>query len=175
MPAFDTPNGFRMTTTNSSLSTRPLTIISGGQTGVDRAALDMAMALKLPHTGWCPRGRLAEDGPIDPVYNLQETSTSTYSQRTHRNVTDSDGTMIIYLSVLSGGSLLTSQSAKKAGRPLLLVDLESANDKNFQTVLSWLDDERIHFLNVAGPRESTHPGIYNRASIFLRRLLSPSA
>jgi len=175
VPAFDTPNGFRMRTTNSSPSTHPLTIISGGQTGVDRAALDMAMALKLPHAGWCPRGRLAEDGPIDQVYNLQETSKSVYSQRTHRNVMDSDGTMIIYLSVLAGGSLLTSQSARTSGRPLVLVDLESANDKTFQTVLSWLDAERIHFLNVAGPRESTHPGIYNRASIFLRQLLSPSA
>ena len=175
MPVFDTRNGFRMTIATSSISSRPLTIISGGQTGVDRAALDIAIALKLPHTGWCPRGRLAEDGQIDQIYNLQETSKSIYSQRTHRNVMDSDGTLIIYVSILAGGSLLTSQSAKTAARPLVLVDLANANDETFPTVLSWLDAERVHFLNVAGPRESTHPGIYNRASIFLRRLLSPSA
>ena len=141
-------------------------IISGGQTGVDRAALDVALALKIPCGGWCPNGRLAEDGPLDPKYPLKETPDSTYSQRTKWNVRDSDGTLILYRNDLSGGTSLTVKLATQYRKPHLILDLSQHPSPT--TFLRWSQKNPIEILNVAGPRESGALGIHNQASIFLR-------
>lgn len=143
-------------------------IVSGGQTGVDRAALDAAIFLELEHGGWCPLGRRAEDGRIDSIYNLQETSERDYVVRTEQNVIDSDGTLVLYSGAVTGGTLLTVNLAKRHGRSLLLVDLNRSDDSNrIHDFLQWIQDSNIHVLNVAGPRESSCPGISNRAGDFL--------
>src|ERR1039457_5001154 len=91
-------------------------IRSGGQTGADRAALDWAMKNGVPYVGWCPKGRKAEDGPLDERYQLTETPSSEYVQRTEWNVRDADGTVIFSIAkTLTGGSRLTADYAKKQG------------------------------------------------------------
>lgn len=145
-------------------------MISGGQTGVDRAALDVAIELGLPHGGWCPSGRKAEDGPIPGRYALRETDSPRYDIRTARNVADSDGTLIIYRGILQGGTALTRDYARRQGKPLLLVDLDHPVFPEF--VRGWLVAENIHVLNVAGPRESQSNGIAQAAAAFLRRVLA---
>ena len=95
-------------------------IVSGGQTGVDRAALDTALKLEIPCGGWCPKDRRAEDGVLDVMYPLLETPLQRYSQRTEWNVRDSDGTLVLYQEFLTGGSAYTVELAKKYERPLLL-------------------------------------------------------
>src|SRR5512134_3746342 len=101
-------------------------VVSGGQTGVDRAALDAALALGLPCGGWCPRGRRAEDGAIPLHYPLRETPTARYPQRTEWNVRDSDGTLILTRGRPRGGTAYTISVARRLGRPLLVVDLAEA-------------------------------------------------
>ncbi|MDX1697681.1 MAG: putative molybdenum carrier protein [Thiohalobacterales bacterium] len=145
-------------------------IVSGGQTGVDRAALDIALALGIPCGGWCPRGRGAEDGVIPARYPLQETGSHDYAERTRRNVIDSDGTLILAIGALHGGTLLTAQLAEKSGKPCLVVDLASPPDPG--KVDSWIRENQISVLNVAGPRESQHPGIHALAGEFLIEILS---
>ncbi|PSQ85488.1 MAG: molybdenum cofactor carrier, partial [Bacteroidetes bacterium QH_2_63_10] len=88
-------------------------IISGGQTGVDRAALDAALAFNVPVGGWCPKGRRAEDGQIPDRYPLEETPSEAYEQRTAWNVRDSDGTLIITDGSLEGGTALTMTEARR--------------------------------------------------------------
>jgi hypothetical protein len=144
-------------------------IVSGGQTGVDRAALDIALALGMPCGGWCPRGRGAEDGIIPARYPMQETGSHDYAERTRRNVVDSDGTLILAVGALHGGTLLTAQLAEKNGKPYLVVDL--AWPPMPGKVHSWISEYEISVLNVAGPRESQHPGIHALASGFLAVLL----
>jgi len=139
-------------------------VISGGQTGVDRAALDAAIAAGLPVGGWCPRGRKAEDGVINQRYPLQETPSAGYAQRTEWNVRDSDGTLIFYISEMKGGTLLTMQMAERYGRPCWCVDLE----KSRLPELPLRDSQSV--LNVAGPRESEAPGIYQQVFIILKEL-----
>src|SRR5688572_80983 len=95
-------------------------IISGGQTGADQAALDFALEHGIPHGGWCPKGRLSEDGCIPEKYQLREMPTDAYPARTEKNVLDSDGTVIISISPrLSRGSLLTLKKAQEHGKPVL--------------------------------------------------------
>jgi hypothetical protein len=145
-------------------------IVSGGQTGVDRAALDAAIALGIPHGGWCPRGRLAEDGAIPSRYQLGETDSEDYPVRTERNVIDSDGTLILYRGRLWGGTELTRRLAVKHAKPLLLVDLDKPlTPKAFR---QWLHAHAVRVLNVAGPRESTLPGIGLEAYRCLTALLA---
>jgi len=144
-------------------------IVSGGQTGVDRGALDAAMALGIPHGGWCPAGRLAEDGRIPAKYRLQENESADYADRTHRNVLDSDGTLILYCGQLSGGTRLTLRLARRYEKPCLTVDLRDCPPQ--AKVLAWLNAHRVRALNVAGPRESAQPGIAAAAEGYLRRLL----
>lgn len=146
-------------------------IVSGGQTGVDRAALDLARGLGIPHGGWCPLGRKAEDGPLAECYLLRETPSATYAQRTRWNVRDSGGTLLVTQGRPRGGTALTLTAAKKMHRPLLTVDLNSEHDP--AKVRKWLAAQKISVLNVAGPRESERPGIYEAATDFLRLLLAP--
>ena len=144
-------------------------IVSGGQTGVDRAALDVALELSIPAGGWCPQGRRAEDGPLPARYELQETPSRRYAQRTRWNVRDSDGTLVLLLGAARGGTALTLASAEKQGRPVLLLDLEAPLGGG--AFRKWLEAHRVARLNVAGPRESQRPGIYARAAEALRLLL----
>ena len=144
-------------------------IVSGGQTGVDRAALDTALGLGLRCGGWCPRGRRAEDGTIPARYPLRETPTAAYPQRTEWNVRDSDGTLILHRGRLRGGTALTLRLARRLRRPALAVDLTAA--PRAERVRDWLARERIARLNVAGPRESEQPGVHARAAAFLREVL----
>lgn len=152
-----------------------LTIISGGQTGADRAALDFAIAHGIPHGGWCPRGRRAEDGVLDARYQLRETGSKNYRQRTRRNVEDSDATLILNLGELADGSLYTLQCAQRADKPVRVVNLDSDDlAAEVDRVRGWLDAHAISVLNIAGPRESKRPGVYQRALTFLESLLVQS-
>ena len=145
-------------------------IVSGGQTGVDRAALDVARELGLPCGGWCPKGRKAEDGPIALRYPLQETPSDDYAQRTVWNVRDSDGTLILTRGQPTEGTALTIELAERQGKPHLVLDLDAQPER--ASVRTWVTTHRIRALNIAGPREEKSPGIYALASQFLRQLLS---
>lgn len=147
-------------------------LISGGQTGVDRGALDAALSLGLPCGGWCPRGRLAEDGPIDPRYPLEETPTASYPERTEWNVRDSDGTLVVTRGRPRGGTALTVSLARQYRRPLLVLDLRGSPDS--EVVGRWAEEEGVRVLNVAGPRESQQPGIQEEARAFLVVALGPT-
>lgn len=141
-------------------------VVSGGQTGVDQAALDVAIALEMPHSGWIPAGRWTEDGPLPDRYqNMRQTQTSAPAERTERNVIDSDGTLLFSRGRLTGGSLLTEQLAERHGRPCLCIDLSSSANKDMVVVAarvrSWLETNKIRSLNVAGPRHSKDPEIYS--------------
>ncbi len=149
-------------------------IISGGQTGVDRAALDAALEFGLSCGGWCPKGRKAEDGPIDARYPLRETSSTNYAVRTDKNVKDSDGTLVLTrLGRTSAGTALTIKLVQKHKKPHLVKDLFV--QKDLEPVRIWLEVNRIKVLNVAGPRESEVPGIYERAFDFLKDLFMTPA
>ncbi len=147
-------------------------IVSGGQTGVDRAALDAAIELGIPHGGWCPSGRLAEDGPLDVRYRLRETDGCGYRQRTRLNVADSDGTLILNEGKLSTGTALTTKLAVMMGKPHLIVCLDAqVAGENGDLVRTWCADNAISVLNVAGPGERKRPGIYDRSLGFLLAVL----
>ena len=146
-------------------------IVSGGQTGADRAALDWAIANRVPHGGWCPAGRRAEDGMIDARYALTELASRDYLQRTRRNVEDSDGTLILNLGELEGGTLATLQFATRMQRPVFVVQADfPPPDAAVRDVFKWLRESRIRTLNIAGPRESKRPGTYAAVTQFLDRL-----
>ena len=149
-----------------------LRVVSGGQSGVDRAALDAARALGLPRGGWCPRGRWAEDGPIPGAYPLDETPKTELAQRTEWNVRDSDATLVIVEErPLSGGSLLTAELAQSYRRPLRVVEL--ARDPDPAKLRAWLAEHAVRTLNVAGPRASEAPALGPGAQAFLERALRP--
>ncbi len=152
----------------------PLTIISGGQTGVDRAALDAGLRYQIPIGGWCPRERRAEDGPIPDVYPLRPTAARSYAVRTEWNVRDSDGTLILLCGPLSSGTRLTLESAQTQNRPVLVIQLDAPENSHSDqpaTVAAWLSHNKIRVLNVAGPRGSSSPRVYPLALDFLCRLL----
>ncbi len=142
-------------------------VISGGQTGADRAALDAAIACEVEHGGWCPKGRLSEDGPIPEQYNLQERETESYSERTKANVKDTDLTLIFSHGPLSGGSLLTQKFAEELGKPCLHIDLL----KKFQPLEEKFPNLGKIILNVAGPRASNDPEIYDAVYVAMTQLL----
>lgn len=151
-------------------------IVSGGQTGVDRAALDVAHGLGLACGGWVPRGRRAEDGRIPSRYPVRETASAAYPQRTRYNVRDSDATLILSRGAPSGGTALTLACAKALRRPCMVVDLDrSGGAATPKAVRAWLSRHGVGVLNVAGPRESTAPGIADQACAFLRAVLSDEA
>ena len=151
---------------------RPARIVSGGQSGVDRAALEVAIELAIPHGGWCPKGRRSEDGPIEPKFQLRETSSTRYPERTERNVADSDATLIVADLPLKGGTKLTHRLASRYQRPCLVVGLN--DPQAVQIAASWLSQHAPETLNVAGPRESSQPGIQAAAYAFLMALWNAS-
>lgn len=148
----------------------PRRVVSGGQTGVDRAALDVAMALGIERGGFCPRGRRAEDGVLPARFPLVETPSRAYGQRTLWNVRDSDATLLLHRGPPRGGSALTLRLARRLGRPHLAVDIAAASDA-VGTIRAWLAALRPAVLNVAGPRESHAPGIGAAARAVLRAAL----
>lgn len=140
---------------------------------MDRGALDAAIVLGLPCGGWCPRGRLAEDGPIDPRYPLRETPAADYPQRTAWNVRDSDGTLVLTRGRPRGGTALTMALAREQGKPLLVLDLLRESDP--ERIGQWAEAEGVSILNVAGPRESQQPGIQDEARELLIEELRSAA
>jgi hypothetical protein len=135
-------------------------IISGGQTGADGAALDFAIARGMPHGGWCPRGRLAEDGPIAIRYHLCETPDSDYSQRTEWNVRDADGTVVFSIApTLAGGSRYTAELAQLHQKPCLHLSRERDGEAAAGKLHDFLARHEIKTLNVAGPRQSQEPEV----------------
>jgi hypothetical protein len=144
-----------------------LKIVSGGQTGADRAGLDWAISTGIPHGGWCPKGRKAEDGKIPERYQLTETNSSDYLTRTRWNVRDSDGTVIFTMrGTLTGGSLRTAEYALKKEKPLL--HLHAGSD--IRVLREWLVSHLICTLNVAGSRSSSEPEVYGFTTTALETL-----
>ena len=135
-------------------------IVSGGQTGADRAALDWAIARGIPHGGWCPKGRKAEDGPLDARYQLQETPRADYLQRTEWNARDSDGTVVVSIAeVLTGGSKKTVDLARKHGKPVLHISQAGGRVAAEMALRRFVEENNIRALNVAGPRGSKEPSV----------------
>jgi len=133
-------------------------IVSGGQTGVDRAALDAALARDFPCGGWCPKARWSEDGPIPDRYPLCETDTPDPADRTEANVRDSDATVVIAAGPLAGGSRLTAELALRLGRPLCRIDIGEVDVAGAVGQLAdFVEEQAVGVLNVAGPRRSQAP------------------
>ena len=173
-------------------------LISGGQTGVDRAALDFAMTAGIPCAGWCPAGRRAEDGRIPDRYQLKEASSATYQQRTRLNVKDADATLIFTAPVQSRGTALTAECCHALRRPFMVVDIAAGyitrngqNPQEEQTdatnlsepvkkvmkpekILAWLHLVKPSILNIAGPRASECPEAAEIVVSFLSTLLTRS-
>ena len=143
-------------------------VISGGQTGADRAGLDAAMEAGIAVGGCCPKGRLAEDGPVPDRYTLTELKSASYPERTERNVKDSDGTLVLNMGKLTGGTKKTVEFADKHGKPCLVVQLDQPWQPD--AVASWIQQGGIKVLNIAGPRESKCPGLHDQAFEYLRQL-----
>lgn len=141
-------------------------VISGGETGVDRAALDVALNLEIPCGGYCPSGRWAEDGPIEEKYPLIETEEKAIEVRTGRNVVSSDGTLILLVGEPDHGTRFTLTMVRKQKRPIRIIDLD-AKKSNYEEIATWIQAEGIKTLNIAGPRESSVPGIYDKAANWL--------
>ena len=144
-------------------------IISGRQTGVDWEALDAAMEAGIHAGGYCPKGRLAEDGAIPAYYPVLELNRGGNAARTEKNVMESHGTLILNVGKLSGGTRLTLDCSRKHGNPSLVIQL--AHDPKTEPVIQWAKEHLIRVLNIAGPRESKNPGQHDSALAFLRRLL----
>ena len=142
-------------------------IISGGQSGVDRAALDFSIKHNIPHKGYCPAKRWAEDGKIDPKYNLIETESSDTSIRTRKNVELADATLIIFSMQMDEGTQLTEAIAKQLKNPFYILNLDRIKKNKF---IDWVEQNQISSLNIAGPRESNSPGIYISSLEFLESI-----
>jgi hypothetical protein len=152
-------------------------IVSGGQTGVDRAALDAAIQMGIPHGGWIPKGRLTEQGPLPESYNLREMPTDSYPARTEKNVIDSDGTLIISRGVPQGGTDYTRKMALRHSKQMLHIDLSLYTNllDAASLVSSWIQMNQIETLNVAGPRASKDADIYDEALVLLTHVSSVAA
>lgn len=144
-------------------------IISGGQSGVDRAALDICLENNIPCGGWCPKGRLAEDGQIAEIYPLVETPGENYNERTGLNIENSDGTIIIYKAEMDVGTQFTLEMLEAKKKLYFLVDLSLKIDPLI--VKSWIVANDLSTINIAGPRESNSPGIYKVSKEVLSLIL----
>lgn len=141
---------------------------TGGQTGVDRGALDALLKTDFSVGGWCPKGRRAEDGIIPDRYPLRELDSGAYADRTLANVRDSDATLIIHFGPLEGGTKLTQQFCQKEKKPCLLVDgSNTAPTRAAKALMQFLDSHKIEELNIAGPRASEEPNAYGYTCAFL--------
>jgi len=149
-----------------------LKIISGGQTGVDLAALDVALKLGIHCGGFCPKGRKSENGPIPEKYPLTETRSERYPERTELNVRTSDGTLILIAGNPDRGTELTIDLCKQHNKPWLAIDL---NNDNPPDIKLWIEKNKIDTMNVAGNRESISPGIHQKAYRFLLKILKDFA
>lgn len=149
-------------------------LVSGGQTGADRAGLDAAMELGLETGGWIPKGRRAEDGAVPERYStLREADSRNYSERTELNVRDSDGTVIVSRGELKGGSLLTLEIARQHGKPFINIDLNSESpEKAASRLRDWLERNECRTVNIAGPRASSDPKIYGSVKSLILKALS---
>jgi hypothetical protein len=151
----------------------PVKLVTGGQTGVDRAMLDFCLEHRIPCGGWCPGGRKAEDGTIDAKYPLQEIPEASYHERTAANVRDSDATVIICHGELNGGTLESYEFAQKEGRPCLLLDMSLLNVLQASTRLkNLLAGLRPGILNFSGPRQSEWPEGYETCYGILRQVFA---
>jgi len=147
-------------------------IVSGGQTGVDRGALDAALAAGFPCGGWCPAGRKAEDGPIPDRYPLAALASADYAERTRQNVLDSDATLILHFGGPTGGTLRTLQLCGQHQKPYLAIDAAAVDPEEAGArAAAFVDEHAIEVLNVAGPRESTHAGARAYAETAVAALL----
>jgi len=153
-------------------------IISGGQTGVDRAALDAALALSFPCGGWCPKGRISEDGTIPDQYPLKEMPTAQYPPRTRKNIAESDGTLIVVakLPASGRGTRLTIKAAHEAKKPVLVVarKRKKVSHKIVEKILAWCEQHNIRTLNVAGTRGSKDPLIHEKTQELIYAVLRES-
>ena len=145
-------------------------IISGGQTGVDRAALDVALELGIACGGFCPKGRTSEDGVIPEKYPLTETITDDYPERTELNVRTGDGTLVLIDRDADKGTSLTLTLCKFYNKPFMIVDLAEKN--HAENVVLWIKENNMDVLNIAGSRASSSPEIYNKAYGFLMTCFS---
>lgn len=148
-------------------------VISGGQTGVDRAGLDAAMEAGIPVGGYCPKGKKSEDGPIPDCYPLEELATTQYHVRTEKNVLESDGTLILNKRPLSHGTKLTHDYTVRHLKPCLIVQLDAGQMIEPTQVVKWIEGQQIKTLNIAGPRESKFlDGIYMESYSYLKRVFN---
>ena len=150
-----------------------LWVVSGGQSGVDRAAMDFALKFRLPVRGWCPKGRIAEDGSIPAVIPVQESVDTDPALRTELNAFDSDATLILSFSEVRDGTVLTEECAKNFNKPLLWFDIgNDATEADVSKFRGWIEKNSIKVLNIAGPRESFRPGeVYLRSMRWLEKFL----
>ena len=147
-------------------------IISGGQTGADQAALDVAIKLNIPHGDWIPKGRKTEDGILPDKYKLDEMPTASYPKRTEKNILDSDGTVIFSRGKLSGGSALTRKLAKQHQKTWVHIDLDKVQKTEAAEIIAgWIDNHNIQVLNVAGQRASKDPDIHDLVSRILEGIV----
>jgi hypothetical protein len=154
-------------------------LISGGQTGVDRAALDVALKHGIESGGWCPAGRLDEFGRIPDCYPVQELKVGGFTERTLQNVKDSNGTVIIYPGKLSGGTEQTVRFCQELKRPHQLVDASKVSAEDAAKLIAdFVCKNKVDILNVAGPRQSEWPEGYEYASraldVFVKSITSRS-
>ena len=166
-----------MNTENSPIvvATECAMIVSGGQTGADRGALDAAIELGIEHGGWCPKGHKAEDGQIPRRYQLRDSASASYPERTRRNVRDADATLVLTMGPPGRGSALTIRTARQCGRPVLHLDLAEVDaGEACEQVRAWLDEHDPTVLNVAGGRESKSPGLGSRVRRIMLSVLGGS-
>ena len=145
-------------------------IISGGQTGVDRAALDIAIELEIPYSGFCPKGRRAEDGIVPSKYDLIEIDSTEYTDRTIKNIECSEGTLILHIDIITNGTALTKEYCIKKDIPVMIINILGEKKISRLNFIHWLRANSIDILNIAGPRESEGE-IYNISKNILLYLL----